>query len=273
MNLTKLFKIGLFCVIGSANATVITYNDFSSTAGLTLNGDAQVVAGNILQLTPAQGTKNGSVFSTDLIDLTEGSFSTQFSFNFAGQINGGADGMVFTLQSSSNQAGTSGGGIGYQGINNSFGLEFDNYNNGAGDGYSDSHIGINFNGNINSTTLVTTDSLGFSNLDSPAVTWYAWLNYDNVTKVIDVFFNDQDILPGTAALSHTADLAAVLGTDHVYAGFTSATGGAYTNHNLLSWEFSNEKNGTSSFEEVPEPSSLFIFSAALLGLVRLSKKK
>lgn len=213
------------------------------------------------------------MFSTDLIDLNAGSFSTEFTFNFNGQVHGGADGIVFTLQSSSNDAGSVGGGIGYQNIDNSFGLEFDTWSNGTVDAYSDSHIGINFNGSIYSKALKTTSELGLSNLDTPSITWHAWLNYDNVSKVIDVYLNDENIFPEAASMSYTADLATILGTNQVYAGFTSATGGAYTNHDLLSWEFSNEKNGTSSFKAVPEPSSLLLFSVAFLGLFRWFKRK
>lgn len=267
-----LSTISALSVLGSAQATVITYNDFSDTTGLTLNGNA-VVDNDKLRLTNNTAWQSGSVFSTNLIDLTAGSFSTEFSFNFNSQTYDGADGMVFTLQSTSNTAGSSGGGIGYQGISNSFGLEFDNFDNGSIDNYSDSHIGINFNGNIDSASLVTTGSLGFGDLDDGNTTWYAWVNYDNVSHVLDVFFNDQDVLPGVAAMSYTTDLAAELGTNSVYAGFTSATGIYAARHELLSWEFSNEANGTSSLSEVPEPSSLLVFSIGLLGLVRLTKKQ
>lgn len=272
MKLSKIAATALLCIAGTANATVITYDDFSSTAGLSLNGATEVVNGDTLRLTPNSGSQNGSVFSTNLIDLTAGSFSSEFSFNFNSQGNGGADGIVFTLQSVSNTVGSIGGGIGYEGIPNSLGIEFDNWNNGAIDNHSDSHIGINFNGSVSSVAIATTGSLGLANLDTPTETWYAWVNYDSLTSVLDVFFNDEDVLPGTAALSYTSDLAVALGTSSVYAGFTSATGGASANHDLLSWEFSNVANGTSSLNEVPEPSSLLIFSAGLLGLIRLAKK-
>ncbi|WP_199612013.1 lectin-like domain-containing protein [Flocculibacter collagenilyticus] len=271
MKLAKFASSALLFIAGTAQATVITFDDFSSIDGLTLNGNAHI-HDNKLRLTNNQNSQKGSVFSTQLIDLNAGSFSTEFSFNFNGQNGGGADGIVFALQSTSNQAGSGGGGIGYSGLNNSFGLEFDNHSNGPIDNFSDSHIGINFNGSVVSEKIITTNDLGLGNLDSPDTVWYAWVNYDNSTDMLDVYFNDSDILPTVAAISYQADLPSILGTSQVYAGFTSATGGANANHDLLSWEFSGTSGGTSSFK-VPEPSTVFIFTAGLFGLLRLTSRR
>ncbi|NYC32247.1 hypothetical protein B0H42_004878 [Clostridium saccharobutylicum] len=42
----------------------------------------------------------------------------------------GADGIVFVINNNTNGLGTEGAGIGYQGITNSIGIEFDTYDNG-----------------------------------------------------------------------------------------------------------------------------------------------
>ena len=44
---------------------------------------------------------------------------------------------MFVLQTVSSNVGGVGGGMGYVGIPNSVGIEFDNWNNGAGDGFSE----------------------------------------------------------------------------------------------------------------------------------------
>ena len=50
-----------------------------------------------------------SAFSTTAISLDENaSFSTSFTFHFTDLQNGGADGIVFTVQTVSNDAGGSG---------------------------------------------------------------------------------------------------------------------------------------------------------------------
>lgn len=63
---------------------------------------------------------------------------------------GGADGMVFVIQNAANTVGTMGGGIGYGGLSHSIGVEFDDWNNGEGDGNNANHAGIDINGNVNS---------------------------------------------------------------------------------------------------------------------------
>lgn len=71
MRLTKGFYGALLTGVlgwGSAQAATITYADFSSTAGLTLNGNAAQV-GNVLRVTPANFNQAGSVFSTSAISL------------------------------------------------------------------------------------------------------------------------------------------------------------------------------------------------------------
>jgi hypothetical protein len=50
----------------TASATTLLYTDFSSVAGLQLNGNA-AQAGNVLRVTPATYGQSGSAFSTSAV--------------------------------------------------------------------------------------------------------------------------------------------------------------------------------------------------------------
>ena len=134
-NARKVLAVGLSVVLfaaaaiiaPTASAAAINFNDFSSVAGLSINGNASQV-GNELQLTPAAFGQGGSAFSTTQVSFDQNaSFSTQFDFRIsgAGGAGGGADGLAFSLQTQGNNVGGSGGGLGYAGINDSLTIEFD----------------------------------------------------------------------------------------------------------------------------------------------------
>ena len=91
------------------------------TGSFILNGNASQPVANTYQLTQASGNQSGSAWNSVTLNLTQ-----PFSFDvdvFLGYNNNGADGMAFLLQQVSTVVGTSGGGIGYQGINPSFAVE------------------------------------------------------------------------------------------------------------------------------------------------------
>lgn len=227
--------------------TTTTYDGFGAPlpAPLTINRDASIVAtgdGTVLRVTPAALSQAGSAFTTSKVNLVnDGSFSTKFAFRFSNQVNGGADGIVFTVQNLDNNVGGIGGGIGYEGINQSIGVEFDNWNNGTIDGSSDNHAGIDLNGSVDS---VARASLLPINLDNPFAVHHAWVDYNGATNALEVRIADANVRPAAALLTHTVDLPAVLGgagtpADDAFIGFTSGTGAAAANHDILSWEFSN----------------------------------
>ncbi|MDZ7588675.1 MAG: PEPxxWA-CTERM sorting domain-containing protein [Parasphingorhabdus sp.] len=262
----KLFiTTATLALAGGAQATTLTYNDFSSTAGLQINGNAAAVndgARDVLRVSPALLGQGGSVFSTT--PLTFGanySFSTRFTFNFNTQINGGADGVAFVIQPNANNVGGIGGGIGYQGIGNSLGVEFDNWNNGGVDNNSNNHIGIDLNGNIGSVAINT--ALPFT-LDS-GTDLTAWIDYDGATQTLEVRLNNSLSRPMASLLSYNFDLAATIGNPNAFVGFTSATGAAAANHDLVNWIFRDTfapiQNG------VPEPTTwaMLIFGFAAVG--------
>lgn len=261
--LSVLFGAGMSLSV-TANATTITYPDFSSTSGLTLNGNAAQV-GDVLRVTPATFGQAGSVFSTNPISLaSNASFSTAFQFRFTnpgGACDGqgcGADGIVFIVQTNSNNVGGGGGGIGYDGIPNSVGIEFDTWNNGSIDGNSSNHVGIDVGGSVNSLVRaeVTADDM------NNGAIWYAWIDYDGVTNLLEVRLSEANIRPASAILSLTRNLVGDLGTTNAFVGFSSGTGAAFANHDVLSWTFVDTfapiGGGDNS---VPEPGSL-----ALLGI-------
>lgn len=271
--LTRLSAgILLSACANAASALTIDYPDFSPAPGLTLNGNAAVV-GDILRVTPATFSQAGSAFSTNLISLaSNASFSTTFKFRFSdpgGSFDGqgvGADGLVFVLQTNANNVGGIGGGIGYDGIPNSVGIEFDTWNNGAIDDNSSNHVGFDFGGSVDSDVLAEVTEADMNNGDI----WTAWIDYNGTTELLEARLNRSGVRPLSPILSLTRNLALDLGTTDAFVGFTSGTGAAFANHDVLSWTFINE---FAPIDNVPEPAEWSLLALGLAGLSAMRRRK
>lgn len=236
---------------------VIRFTNFCDASSLKLNGNATLTNtsdGCVLELTPATYNQGGSAFSMlPIVLYSNASFSTFFSFrlsNSGGPPNtnsdghNGADGIVFVLQTLTNNVPGTGGGIGYEGISNSVGVEFDTwYNsesyiddpiltNGLGDG---NHVGIDTNGCLHSiVTQHITDDMNNSNI------WYAWVDYNGAS--MEVRLSETNSRPAVPVLTNSMSILNYLGTNRAYVGFTAGTGGDYNQQDILSWEFISPYN-------------------------------
>ncbi|WP_158560907.1 cadherin-like beta sandwich domain-containing protein [Paenibacillus contaminans] len=230
--------------------TTFLYKDFAKAASrIKFNNAAQVMPDGRLRLTPSVGATGGSIFNKERISLSASkAFSTYFAFQFSEQVNAGADGLVFVLQAGTNTAGSPGGDLGYLGIDDSLGIEFDSYYNPSDLGDpSTSHVGIHMDGTVNHKKLNKDGSakkvvdvlpLGF-NFDRTDK-FHVWIDYDG--QKISVFMNkNSNTRPADPILTQeNVDLSRILTSEDVYAGFTAATGGAYENHDILEWYFTNK---------------------------------
>ena len=280
--------VASFGSITPASAAALLFNDFSDLTGLQLNGSTSSIHGctggvgstcsavtdlhghNVLRLTN-ELSQSGSAFSTSAVSLDQNaSFSSAFKFHFTDQQNTGADGIVFVLQTVSNTAGGGGGGIGYSGLTNSVGIEFDNWFN-SGIDPSSNHVGIDVNGDVDS--VVTSNSIAA--LDS-GDTFTAWVDYDGVNDVLEVRANTTGVRPATALLTYGIDLVQVLGQTDAFVGFTSGTGAAGADHDVLSWQFNSSFNPIEDIgdgTDVPEPAGFLVVCTALLGLGLMTWKR
>lgn len=216
-----------------------SYPDFTSTAGLTLNGATAAVnngidAAPVLRVARTLYFDGGSAFTTDTICVT--AFSTFFQFRITNAGGGfpdatgqdGADGMTLTFQNAAPTAmGLLGGGLAYQNITPSVAVEIDTWDNGSGDAGTN-HVGINVNGNI--ASVAKTSVAG--RFDDGAL-WSVWVDYDG--SVLQVRVSNTGLRPEAPTVAFPIDLAAVLGSSTAHAGFTAATGAAFGNHDIVSW--------------------------------------
>lgn len=265
---------------GSASATTITYSDFSDISGLTLNG-ATALIGNpttnvngdkVLRLTNNL-SQGGSAFSTSAVSLaSDASFSTAFQFQISNPMGisdadgQGADGLVFVVQTVANNVGGVGGGIGYQGIVDSVGVEFDTWDNGLWDDYNGNHVGVNLEGNIDSVVQTPVAT----RMNNGAL-WYAWVDYNGAADNLEVRLSNNSTRPTDALISHAVDLVSVLGSTNAFIGFTSGTGAAGGYHDILSWQFVNTFAPIDA--TVPEPATWALMAGGLLPLVLRRRRK
>ena len=80
-------------------------------------------------------------------------------------------------------------------------------------------MGIDLNGGM--TSMATSNLPGRMNDGQPC---YAWVDYQGVSKVLEVRFSRSNVRPAGATLSYPVDLPALLGTNPVWFGFTAGTG-------------------------------------------------
>jgi hypothetical protein len=277
--LIAFYCAGALVAAQSVRAQSFTYNDFSSTAGLQLNGTATTTTGDaptsstVLRLTPANFYQAGSAFSTTQISLqNQASFSTAFSFQMgnAGGIGdedgAGADGIMFVVQTVANNVGSSGGGIGYAGINHSLGVEFDTYNNGGSDG-NGNHVAFNLNG-----VLTDTDLTAISTRMNNGAVWYAWVDYNGGLDDLQIRLSQTDVRPATPLIDANVDLQATLGQDSAYVGFTAGTGSGYEDQDIVNWQFNDSFQPIQTVGAPDSTATAGLLGIGLTGLAALRRR-
>jgi hypothetical protein len=232
-----------------ASPLLFNYSDFSSTAGLQLNGSATTAfpceCPMALRLTPAVQDQAGSAFYTTPVSTTS-SFHTQFQFYFHDSTTtayyqlGPADGMTFVLQSdprATTALGDGGGSLGYgdndpAAIKPSIAVAFNTY-------FADGKPPLSILTNGDAYTYPASDDPGFSFYSSDTSTRYAWIDYDASSHLLQVYVNTTNTKPDTPAISYTYNIAANLGSGAII-GFTGGTGEGDMDEDVLNWQFSGQ---------------------------------
>lgn len=224
-------------------AMLSTRNSVAQNPFYTVNGDATQDDCNCYTLTPNVGTKHGSVWNNTKISLDE-SFDYNFTV-FLGANESGADGIAFVLQPISTSVGSTGGGLGYEGVTPAVGITIDTYQNSdAGDPTYD-HIAIQLNGDINHGTVNNVAGPVQALLNSPNIEdnqFHAFrVVWNAATHQMDAYMD------GELRVSSTIDFVNAIfgGNPLVYWGFTGSTGGAmnlqrFCTQNIASFSLGNQ---------------------------------
>ena len=223
-------KLGLIIIL--FYTPVLFYAQSSNTAG-----NATSIGDECYLVTPSQNWQNGAVWFLDPLNLTE-EFTIDLNINLGIYDSNGADGMVFVMQTvGTNLLGDAGGGLGYEGISPSLGVELDTWQNtDMGDPFQD-HISIISDGNVNhsaSTNVFGPVPASTSNSNIEDGEFHKFrLDWFPDIKKLDVYFDcDLRISVEVDVINDIFD-----GVTQVYWGFTASTGGSNNNQSVCLDEF------------------------------------
>jgi hypothetical protein len=218
-----------------AGTTPISYADFSSLAGLTLNGDA-AQAGKSLRLAPAIGAQQGSAWAQTQLETTK-SFESRFTADVhdgSSLPNGWslpADGMTFAIQSQGLSAlGDNGSAHGYAGspaVSPSVAVDVSLFPQDLS--HKNEQFSIVSNGDLLTPLATATSSVLLY-----GAPFSVWVDYDATSHSLQVFAAQTPTKPAVPLVSATVDVAAAVGPT-AYAGFTASTGAFNADFDVLDW--------------------------------------
>jgi len=247
--------LALLALPAVCQAQGFDYPDFSNPAGLALNQDAAIVGG-VLRVTPAAGSQNGSVWFDTPVEIGSG-FDTIFTFRIANTSAGGADGMAFVIHD--DPAGIQaianlGSAMGYSGsltdtangLDRSIAVELDTYQAGQWGDPSPNHLSVHTGGSGDNSALedyslgqhIPSTNLSDGNVHTLRVRYFpgtleVYLD-DLATPVITAAY---DLSSGGSFINGAPIDGLGLTGGLAYVGFTGSTGGAWEDHDVLSWSF------------------------------------
>lgn len=208
---------------------------FASTTGLQMNGDI-ALDDSRLQLTDGGFNERSSAFYSTAVNIQ--SFTTSFSFQLS---NPAADGFTFTIQGTGATAlGQAGGGLGYQGINNSLALKFDLHNN-SGEGTNSTGLYLNGAAPTAPAINLASTPINLHSDDTMDVT----LTYDGTNLVMTI---TDTVTGGSWQTSFPVNIPQVVGGNSAWVGFTGGSGGQTSSQKIESWTF---QSGTPTVSNPP----------------------
>jgi len=225
-----------------------SYPDFTSTAGLSLNGAASAPGGGVVLVNPESVDVRGSIYHTTRQDIAgSGGFTTTFDYTITNTGGTPGDGMAFIIQDNSPTFVTTAGGgsgMGFQGVNPGvLAIEFDTFydigftgvraSGSYASALSPNSAGGPLIGGAGPSTFAPGGATSPGLADGAAHT--AVIAYDGVNKLLDLKIDGSSPWGGTVAVDLTPYLA---GDGMAYVGFSGGTGGADEEHKLNSWTFS-----------------------------------
>uniref|UniRef100_UPI0018CA3F1B L-type lectin-domain containing protein n=1 Tax=Aureivirga sp. CE67 TaxID=1788983 RepID=UPI0018CA3F1B len=233
-NLFKYFTSIVFIYVllcSSVSHAQLTYN---------LIGDATDEGDDCFIITPDLNGQSGAVWYENEIDFNQ-DFTILYNSNFGVNDSWGADGMALIFKTTSTpEIGNLGGGIGYQGIDDSIVVEFDTWHNGGAGDPSYDHISILKNGSNNHNLDGNDAANTEGNLAGPVqASFYdeniedgedhlIKIDWDASSQKLSVYFDCK------LRTFYSGDVINdIFGGNNIgYFGFTGSTGGASNLHQI-----------------------------------------
>ena len=197
---------------------------------LVPTGSATQSGPDCIQLTTTTTNQSGCAWAPNQVDFSQ-PFTNTVSLNFGTIDANGADGicMVYhTAPTGAATCGVGGGGIGSGGIPNSFIIEFDTWDNGAGMGdIVQDHLAVNING-VMTAPVYGPIALGNIEDGQDHIVSFSWNPANNSFSITF------DGIPFLSATNYNIIANAFGGQTMAWCGFTGSTGASTNNQFVCS---------------------------------------
>ncbi len=248
-----------------------TYDGFFDVKDLKFSGVAHQNT-DYIRLTNSRINEVGSIIYKIPVSLTN-SFSSSFRFRLLSGTNNncydnslpGADGLALLIYNTSiDEFGYNGGGIGYENLRNCFAIEYDTFSNDSNqiENYYDpngNHIAIQKSENKEYISSKHTQAFNLAlndkilKLKSDGTIYYSTVDYNSKDKTLKIFLDSIETF-STPVLEMSnfnfSDYINLINNEFAYLGISSATGCAFEIHDILYWDFCSAKN--SVFNDIVE---------------------
>lgn len=187
--------------------------------------DASII-GDCIELTPEQDGQHGCAWYQLEVDFSQ-PFTHEMLANFGDNSFNGADGICLVYQSNGpDYCGSTGAGIGAEGMPNSAIFEFDTYQNGGpyADPFFD-HVSFNVNGNMTHPASINGPETLFPNIED-GDDHTILFDWNPAGNLYELYFDGELVLSGSYDIINNC----FGGNNLAYWGYTASTGALNNNH-------------------------------------------